>query len=308
MGPLIPIIITGPTAGGKSTFAEELCDVLEGQIINADSLQIYKGLPKLTAQPDIQKDRHVLYSTLEPDDKCDVVRWVGLAKEAITLAQEKGRRPLIVGGTGFYLKVLLEGIASIPNIPAHIIQKAEYIMKTEGVEYLYKDLKEKDPKLPEHIKPNDPHRLIRAWTVLEATGISIRKWQQQEQVSSSEAYIKVLCTHNRNILYERINQRFASMWGNGIISEVQVFNSTYQHIKHNYAAKSIGFTEVNAYIKGRLSEAEAIEQAQTKTRQYAKRQLTWFRHQFKSDVVLEGPQFNMDKVLMFCHKSETQKL
>ena len=302
MSELIPIIITGPTAGGKSDIAEHVCDALDGVIINADSLQVYKGLPQLTAQPVIQEGRHVLYNYFEPDDKCDVVRWVGLVQEAITQAKTAGKHPIIVGGTGFYLKVLMEGIAPIPDVPDELMQRAVEIIQTQGIEILFQDLQLKDPNLPEHLRVTDVHRIMRAWTVLEATGKPIQEWYQLQQ-PQNERFIKVLCTHEREILYHRINQRFVSMWKNGITSEVQVFRTTYQEINNNYAAKAIGFGEVTAYLDGLFTESQAIEQAQTKTRQYAKRQLTWFRHQFDADIILDEPQFKVDKLLMFCHNS-----
>ncbi|MBH1990029.1 MAG: tRNA (adenosine(37)-N6)-dimethylallyltransferase MiaA [Alphaproteobacteria bacterium] len=302
MPQLIPIIITGPTAGGKSDIAEQVCDALDGVIINADSLQVYKGLPELTAQPVIQEGRHVLYNYFEPDDKCDVVRWVGLVQEATAQAQSMGKQPIIVGGTGFYLKVLMEGIAPIPDVPNDVMQRAEAIIQTQGIDALYQDLKAKDPNLPKHLRVTDIHRTMRAWTVLEATGKPLQEWYQLQQ-PMTDRFIKVLCSHDREILYHRINQRFVSMWKNGITNEVQVFRTTYHDINNNYAAKAIGFDEVEAYLDGRLTESLAIEQAQTKTRHYAKRQLTWSRHQFDADIVLDEPQFNVDKLLMFCHNS-----
>lgn len=302
MSLLTPIIIAGPTASGKSDVAEQLCDALNGVIINADSLQVYKGLPILTAQPDLIQGRHVLYSLFEPWDKCDVVKWLSLVHDAINNAQAADKYPIIVGGTGFYLKVLMNGIAPIPSVPDEITQRAEALIENHGAGYLYQKLKFKDPDLPSHICISDTQRLIRAWSVLEATGKPLHEWHM-DQSSETSNFIKVVCFHDRNILYERINQRFVSMWKNGITDEVLVFRSTYQHIKDNYAAKAIGFNEVNAFITGALAESLAIEQAQTKTRQYAKRQLTWFRHQFDADIILDAPQFNVDKLLMFCHNS-----
>jgi tRNA dimethylallyltransferase len=296
-----PIIVTGPTAGGKSAVAETLATVLNGIIINADSLQIYKGLPLLTAQPDLKDGRHALYSHFEPWDKCDAVRWLTLAQASILSAQQQGKRPIIVGGTGFYLKVLMEGIAPIPTIPDTIMQQAEHLANVHGVKYLYDDLRQKDLSLPNYIMPNDTQRVMRAWTVLEATGRPIQDWHQLQRPSSAN-FVKVLVMHERHILYKRINERFKLMWVNGILDEVQVFNSKYQHINDNYAGKAIGFLEVNRYLNGELTDRQAIEAAQTKTRQYAKRQLTWFRHQFAPDVVLEGEHFDVDKALMVCHK------
>lgn len=302
---LDPIIITGPTAGGKSDLAEKICDALDGVIINADSLQVYKGLPKLTAQPPLQEERHVLYSVLEPGDKCDVVKWIELVESEISKACVRGKRPIIVGGTGFYLKILLEGIAPIPPIPKTILQHADLLVHTCGLEYLIEDLIKKDPDLPRHLMYNDPQRVLRAWSVLEATGVSLQEWHKK-QAKNNKKFIKLLRTREREALYERVNQRFELMWASGIIKEVQVFNSKYSNITNNYAIKAIGFAEVDAYLRGNISAIEAIELAQTKTRQYAKRQLTWFRHQFKADVVIETQKNEVDEILNFIDRLETR--
>lgn len=304
---IIPIVIGGPTAGGKSDIAEEVCDALNGVIINADSLQIYKGLPLLTAQPEPQEHRHFLYSHLDPWDKCEVARWLQLVEDEIHNSVNQGKYPIIVGGTGFYLKVLIEGIAPIPDVSDDIVSEAEALAASQGITYVYDNLKSKDPTLPDYIKPNDHQRVIRYWSVLKGTGKPLQEWYQL-QVPKHRNVIQVFCMREREILYQRINQRFVSMWNNGIVDEVQVFRTTYQNIHNNYAAKAIGFHEVEGYLQGVHTERQAIELAQTKTRQYAKRQLTWFRHKFKADIVLDEPQLSVDKILMFCHKSGMQDL
>jgi tRNA dimethylallyltransferase len=307
MAGIVPIVIGGPTAGGKSDIAEVLCDAVNGVIINADSLQIYKGLPLLTAQPVIQPQRHYLYSHMEPWDKCEVVRWLQLVEELLEATLREGKQPIVVGGTGFYLKVLLEGIAQIPQVPDHIVQEAESLANTHGITYVYEKLKALDPLVPAYIKPTDHQRVIRYWSVLTGTGKPLQSWYQL-QVPKQRQAIRVVCMRERDILYQRINQRFVSMWNGGIIDEVQVFRTTYHSIDNNYAEKAIGYHEVNAYLRGECSAQQAIETAQTKTRQYAKRQLTWFRHQYGADVILTEPELNVDKILMFCHKSGMQDL
>jgi tRNA dimethylallyltransferase len=172
---------------------------------------------------------------------------------------------------------------------------------------VFESLKAMDPAVPEYIKPTDYQRVIRYWAVMKATGKPLQEWYQL-QVPKHRNVVKVLCMRQREILYQRINQRFASMWNDGIIDEVQVFRTTYQNIDNNYAAKAIGFQEVEGYLQGVYTAGQAIELAQTKTRQYAKRQLTWFRHQFSADIILDEPQLSVDKIIMFCHKLRMQDL
>lgn len=295
-----PIIIFGPTASGKSDVAEQLCDALDGVIINADSLQIYKGLPLLTAQPNVIDGRHFLYDYLVPDIRCDVFTWMNLVRSVMQEAYAKQKIPIIVGGTGFYIKALLEGIVQTPDIPEQVYTQADALLKERGAEFLFEDLQRKvNDGLPEYIKPEDHYRLVRAWAVLEHTGTPLHKLQDQLPKTQPLTALKVLCSQPRENLYDRINRRFIWMWENGILDEVQVFRSLYYNITNNFASKAIGFEEVCAYLDDKLSAEGAITRSQIRTRQYAKRQITWLRHQFKADVVLEGPSFNIDKVKSF---------
>lgn len=293
---LLPIVIFGPTASGKSDIAEQLSDALDGVIINADSLQVYKGLPMLTAQPKIDVSKHLLYGFLDPGDKCDVAQWLTWAKSAISNAQQQGKVPIIVGGTGFYIKSLLDGIASIPEVSQDIYHKAETFLTQNGAQAMLLDLQQRAGPLPAHIRPEDEYRLLRAWAVFESSGVPLHVWQQQAAKTESLSAVKVVCSHARDVLYNRINSRFIWMWKNGILEEVSVFRSLYHNITHNFASKAIGFLEVCDYLDNKLLAEEAIAGAQMRTRQYAKRQLTWLRHQFKPDVVLDESGFSADKV------------
>lgn len=299
MSDLTPVIISGPTASGKSKLAEALVRILSGEIINADSLQIYKGLPILTAQPEMLLSHHHLYSFLDPFDKCNVARWVVLVKELIQGLWKQGKRPIIVGGTGMYIKALVEGVAEVPKIPAEIVARAKEWIEKEGGSSLYKDLIMKDPQSVV-LKPGDSQRVIRAWSVYEATGKPLKDWQSQKSEALGFPLIHIVCDVSREVLYQRINDRFEFMWSNGILDEVRLFLSQYQSIKNNYAAKAIGFIEACEFLEKKISEEEAVERAKRRSRQYAKRQLTWLRHQVKADLVASGPDYDVRKVEEFC--------
>lgn len=300
MSSLQPVIIFGPTASGKSEVAEKLCDELNGVIINADSLQVYKGLSLLTAQPSIIEGRHLLYNFLAPNIRCDVFQWLDWINSELDNAQSLGKQPIIVGGTGFYIKALLGGIVQIPEVPKEIYKEGEQFLKTLGAKEMYNELKkEVGAHLPSSIKPEDEYRLLRAWSVFKATGTPLHVLQHQLPKTKPLDAIKILCSQDRENLYDRINRRFIWMWENGIIEEVQLFRSSYYTIKNNFASKAIGFEEVIAYLDGMFSAEEAIMRSQIRTRQYAKRQITWLRHQFTPDVVLEGPAFDVNKVKKF---------
>ncbi len=303
MTALTPVIISGPTASGKSNLAEDLAEILSGEIINADSLQVYKGLPILTAQPRVLMSHHHLYASLEPFDKCDVSRWLTLAQQRIKLLQSQSKRPIVVGGTGLYIKALKEGLAEIPQVPEDILQTAKSWVLEKGIESLYADLATKD-SLSQDLSITDVHRVIRAWSVYESTGKSIKTWQDRHKKPIDMSWIHVVCEIDRDVLYRRTNDRFQFMWSNGILDEVRLFQAQYQGIKSNYAAKAIGFSEVLDFLKGKIPEIDAIEKAQARTRQYAKRQITWLKHQVRPDLQMYGPKYDVSRVVDLCNSYE----
>jgi tRNA dimethylallyltransferase len=284
------ILIAGPTASGKSTLALDLAQKLNGQIINADSMQVYKGLPLLSAQPSLEdqgKAPHKLYGFLEMDEPFSVAKWVDFAVQEIK--SFKGLS-LVVGGTGLYFKALLEGISSIPEIPSSIRDS----LIQEETKDLYARLQKEDPQMAERLKPADTQRIIRALEVKLYTGKSLREWQSQEiekPIKNVTPFIiKILPP--REDLYESINKRAEEMIRGGVLDEVKAIKD--QDLN---SLKTLGYRELKGFLEGEISLKEASLKMQQKTRNYAKRQTTWFRHQMAAHLEVEKI-YRSDKALM----------
>lgn len=272
------IVIGGPTASGKSTFAEQMASDSDGVIINADSLQVYKGLPILTAQPFPIKDYHRLYSVLDPQDQSDVARWFYLVKREIEDAVNCGKTPIVVGGSGMYLNSLLEGLTHMPQVDPVVMAEA----KERPSEALYDEMTQAGVELPKHIIPSEPQRVVRAWSLWKSTGKSILDWQKEPKEKLPYIFETILICPEREELYCRIDERFKSMWDKGAVEEVRMFEQANPCLT---ARKAIGFYEISEYLAGKLSKTQAVEKASQLTRNYAKRQITWFKHQFHADSV-----------------------
>jgi len=282
-------IICGPTASGKSAIALERAHEKDGVIINCDSLQIYDGLPILTAQPsesDYQAAPHLLYAHRHPNDVCSAGSWCDLVIPLITSILEAGQTPIICGGTGLYIKALTVGLSPIPDIPPEI--RAEIIQRYEnlGPEGFYDVLRQKDPEMAARFHINHKARLIRAMEVLEATGKSLAEWQKIERSAPPESWdfeFEVILP-DRDVLYHRCNTRFEAMLEAGALQEAADFEKKIAAgaIKQDVPlTKALGFHELLCHIKGIIQLDEAIILAQAATRRYAKRQVTWFRNQIK---------------------------
>ncbi len=286
---LFALIISGPTASGKSRLAEELLEYIpNAHIINADSMQLYKGLPTLTAQPFPIKEHHKLYNYIDPvTQNYSVNDWYNAAANAIKLAYMEKALPIIVGGTGFYIKTLLEGMSPLPEIGTeeYKLEAAERI-DAEGHEAFYTWLLEKDPSLPEHIKPTDTQRLVRAYEVWAATGKSISYFQGLPKFKKlGFDYMHYSLLPPREALYGICNHRFEHMLKHGVLNEVEDF---YEKYKLNTPLQNaLGYHEFVKFLKGQLAFDEAVEQAKAVTRQFAKRQCTFIRHQFEDNIKVE---------------------
>lgn len=284
------VVIGGPTASGKSGLALSLAKAKNGTIINADSMQLYDGLHRLTAQPsaeDLAEAPHALYSCLKPDQLCSSAIWRDMALAEIEKSIAAGRLPIVVGGTGFYIRTLLLGISPIPDIDPAVRERANALQKELGNPTFHAELAKRDPVMADRLHPFNTQRLVRAWEVLEATGKSLAEWQALP-MSTPPAHLKFLsCTllPERKKLYEQCDQRFGQMIAAGVLEEVRAFKP-----QAGWAlAKALGYPELTSHLAGNLTLNEAIDMAQRTTRHYAKRQVTWFRHQIKPDLLLDSP-------------------
>lgn len=281
-------MIAGPTASGKSALALQKAQE-EGPavIINADSLQLYDGLPILTAQPSTQDKvlvPHRLYGVLAPQEPCDAVKWRGLALGEIRAALAEGALPIVTGGTGFYLKALLEGFSPIPEIPDEVRFLGEELMDRVGVDAFFQVLCEEDPETAARLDPKNRQRLIRAWEVQTHTGKPLSYWQSlPKQPVAPDLYFDIhLVLPERDVLYERCNHRFLTMIEQGAIEEISDFDEKIEAGRIPAGAAlthALGAQPLRDYLHGEMDLDTAIFLAQNETRHYAKRQVTWFRHQ-----------------------------
>jgi len=292
-------IISGPTASGKSDLALKIGNFQDISIINADSLQLYEGLPILSSQPssDYKKNiQHLLYSYFKPEESCSVGLWLKLVKSAVEQVWQENKIPLIVGGTGMYISKLIDGINEIPTIDEALKIKARKLYENLERDEFIKNLialgedEEKISKL-------DKQRLIRVYEVLDQTKKSIFYWQNQPNkfLFDQKIFTHINLEPNREILYNNCNLRFKKMLESGAVEEVMVLIN--QGIKDDYQiTKTLGFLEISELLSGKISKEFALEIASQKTRNYAKRQLTWFRNQFKDKIVFN----NVVDALEFC--------
>ena len=280
-------IIAGPTASGKSAKALGLAHDLDGVIINCDSMQIYDDLPILSAQPsaaDLASAPHRLYAALHPNDVCSAGNWREMAQPVIEEVIKDGKTPIICGGTGLYIRALMEGLSPMPDIPDDVRERVVARYENEGAEKFYADLEARDPVMAQRFHVNHKARIIRAMEVLEATGKSLAEWQERPREAPPENWSfevhKVL--PERDVLYARCNERFLWMMENGALEEVEAFDQRLQNgeVKDGVPlTKALGFKNLRSFLRGEMSKEEAIEKSQTDTRQYAKRQMTWLRNQ-----------------------------
>ena len=280
-------IVAGPTASGKSATALELAAAYNGVIINCDSQQIYNGLPILSAQPpeeDKAQAPHKLYATLHPNEVCSAGNWREIVEPIITETIENGQTPIICGGTGLYIKALIDGLSPMPYIPDDVRNKVVARYEEIGAEEFYAELKARDPEMAARFHVNHKARIIRAMEVLEATGKSLAEWQELPRTPPPENWgfeiHKIL--PDREELYDRCNKRFEWMVDNGALEEIEDFDKRIQSGEITDGVpltKALGLQELRSYLNGELSKDEAITLAQTATRHYAKRQMTWFRNQ-----------------------------
>lgn len=276
-------IIAGATATGKSQVALSLAEKIGGVIINADSQQVYSDLRILTARPTAEEESrvpHKLYGVLNASESGSAGWWLRYARMEIDWARSQGKTPIVVGGTGLYIKALTKGIAEIPDIDASVRAQASSDYEEMGKEAFSDRLRAVDPAFFARLKVYDKQRLIRAYEVWLGSGKPLSWWQNQElQPAYSVGELEITNIElPREELYKRCDTRFTQMLENGALEEVRQL--MLQNLPDNLPIiKTIGVRELSAYWRGEASLKEAIEKCQTATRHYAKRQMTWFRHQ-----------------------------
>jgi len=279
------ILISGPTASGKSSFAIKVAKKINGEIINTDSMQVYKQLKILTARPkkkDQKNIKHHLYGFQSVAKKFSTGAWLKLTIKKIQEIQKRNRIPILVGGTGLYFKSLSEGLVKMPNIPVKFRNKIRLLQKKIGQKFFYQRLIKLDPLVKNTINPNDAQRSIRAFEIKKFTKKSITNWFQSTKILfDPNSFLKIYLDFSREDLVERIGKRVDQMFEDGVVSEVKKFNKL--KVKNeNSSKKVIGIEEIGKYLTGELNLSETKERIYIKTRQYAKKQTTWARGHMKS--------------------------
>ena len=289
------ILIYGPTASGKSDFAIKLAKKINGEIINADSMQVYKELKILTARPlknDLKKIKHHLYGFQNSKMDFSTGDWLKIAIKKINEIKNKKKIPILVGGTGLYFKALTEGLVEITAIPNEFRNKIRLLQKSIGQEKFYKKLLKLDPAIINHIKSTDVQRSIRAYEVELFTKKSITEWYKSTKSKfKKKEFLKLYIDYPRPKLIEKINLRVRQMLDMGAVLEVKNFLKL-KISKNKSVSKAIGVVEIKDLIKKKIDEDEVIEKISIKTRQYAKRQATWARGHMKSWKKIEPKRLN----------------
>jgi tRNA dimethylallyltransferase len=296
------VVIAGPTASGKSALALAVARHFVGTVINADSQQLFAELPILTAQPTPQEQAelpHRLYGVLKGSEPVGAGRWRQMAIDAIAEAREGGRLPIVVGGTGLYLRSLMQGLSPIPDIPPQARAEAERLWRELGPEKFRALLAERDSEMVVRLQPADRQRHIRAYEVLSATGTALSQWQKLPLSGPPPctAFTTIALLPPREGLRQAIARRFAAMLEAGALEEVA-------RTPEAANLPALGASQLAAYLVGKMTLDQAVNLAVTATAQYAKRQHTWLRHQLIADLTSEKQlsEINLDEIFAFIRR------
>ena len=284
------MLLGGPTAAGKSALAVALAEALDGVVINADSMQVYEELRILTARPGAPVEArvpHRLYGVLPASETCSAARWRDLARAEIAAAHRARRIPILVGGSGLYFRALGKGLAPVPPVPETVRRAARARHAELGGAAFFAELSKRDPEMAARLDPNDRQRLIRAFEVTEATGVSLAEWQRRQPRGEGLGgpVLALVLAPPRPALYRACDERFLRMMAAGALAEVEALATLDPALP---AMKALGVRPLRRHLEAEIGLNEAISEAQKATRRYAKRQLTWFRHQMPEAMVLEG--------------------
>ena len=289
------ILISGPTASGKSNFSIKLAKKINGEIINADSMQVYKELKILSARPDpkdYKKIKHHLYGFHNVKNNFSTGDWLKQAIKKIKEVKKRKKTPIFVGGTGLYFKVLMDGLVSIPNIPIRYRNKIRALHNDLGQKKFYQKLLKLDPKSKDKINPTDAQRSIRAYEVKQFTKKSLHDWfKNTKSFFNKDEFFKIYIDFPRDKLIQRISKRTKRMIEIGAINEVKRFIKLKVK-KDKSVNKAIGINEIRQYLHDKKNLSDVIEKISIKTRQYAKRQSTWSRGNMMSWLKLLPQDLN----------------
>lgn len=307
------IILTGSTAVGKTKASIQLAKAIGGEIISADSMQVYRhmdiGSAKITSE-EMQGVKHYLIDVLEPDEEFHVVKFQQLAKEAMEEIYAKGKIPIVVGGTGFYIQALLYDIDFTENNEDTAYRKElEQIADTKGAEYLHEMLREVDEKSAENIHANNVKRVIRALEFFKQTGQKISEHNEKEREKSSPyAFCYFVLNDKREQLYKRIELRIDEMIKEGLVAEVEVLKEK-GYTREMISMQGLGYKEILDYLNGATSLEEAVYILKRDTRHFAKRQITWFKRE-KDVIWVNKDEFDYDeeKIVAFLLEKITERI
>ncbi|MGX6959723.1 MAG: tRNA (adenosine(37)-N6)-dimethylallyltransferase MiaA [Rickettsia endosymbiont of Pentastiridius leporinus] len=285
------VILCGPTASGKSYLGHELAKIKNGEIVNIDSMQVYKEIPIITASPsEIYKTEipYHLYNFLSITEDFSVIKYLKLAAEKINEITTRGKLPILIGGTGLYINSLVFGYNDIPGISLELRNQTRELHSKIGNIELHSRLAKLDPLATSKIKPGDTQRLIRAYEVFTQTGKSIFSFQttQKELILPEYTFKIIFLNPERKFLHKICKERLQKIFKEGAIEEIALLKQQFN--PENYLnLKAVGVKEILDYLEGKASLDEAFEAALIRTRRYAKRQVTWFKHQIGGKITLE---------------------
>jgi len=285
------LLIGGPTASGKSLLALSLARVHNGVVINADSMQVYRDLAVMTARPDAEEMAqapHRLFGFLDAAQACSVALWLNEARAAADAAVDEGRLPILVGGTGLYLAAFIDGISPMPDVAPAVRQEISARLEQNGSACLHAELAERDPQTAARLPPGDRQRIVRALEVVTATGTPLSVWQTMpRQGGWSGPVLQLNVDPDREALRAACDSRFDAMMEGGALEEVTALAE--RGLDPGLPAmRALGVPPLIAYLAGEMTLDEAVERAKAGTRQYAKRQATWFRNQSRQATRIEG--------------------
>ncbi len=298
-------IVAGPTASGKSALAAELAARVDGIVVNADSMQIYAEIPVISAQPNAEEREaapHLLYGFHPITENYSAAAWAKKALEAIRDSHAQNKRAILVGGSGLYFRALVSGFAPMPDVPEATRKHVSDLYDMLGPQGFHAALAGIDPEAAARLHPTDRQRMIRAREVYEASGQSLSAWQAMPKKNPAPDldYRAVVLAPEKSWLHARINKRFEIMVRSGALDEARAVNALNPDPILT-GTRALGLQALRDHLDGRLTLSEAVEQAQMQTRQYAKRQMTWFRGQKIADAAQMMAKPALEPALEFLH-------